>query len=51
MQVPVYKIKDDEGKDMFIAQFEYDEGYYIISSSISKEKFTKILQNIEIKKN
>lgn len=50
MQVPVYKIKDDEGKDMFIAQFEYDEGYYIISSSISKEKFTKILQNIEIKK-
>lgn len=51
MQVPVYKIKDDKGKDMFIAQFEYDEGYYIISSSISKEKFTKILQNIEIKKN
>lgn len=50
MQVPVYKIKDDEGKDMFIAQFEYDEGYYIISSSIDKEKFTKILQNIEISK-
>ena len=31
-----------------MAQFEYDDTYYVISSSINREEFTKILQNIEI---
>ncbi len=50
MEIPVYKIVDENNKNMFIAQFEEEEVYYVISSSIDKEEFTKILRNIEIKK-
>lgn len=48
MEIPVYKIVDENNKNMFIAQFEEEEVYYVISSSIDKEEFTKILRNIEI---
>lgn len=48
MEIPVYKIVDENNKNMFIAQFEEEEVYYVISSSIDKEEFTKILRNIEV---
>ena len=42
------QIFDDNSENMLMAQFEYDDTYYVISSSINREEFTKILQNIEI---
>ena len=48
IEVPIYKIADDNSENMLMAQFEYDDTYYVISSSINREEFTKILQNIEI---
>ena len=41
-----YQIAESEMKE-YIAQFQYRNSYYVLNSSIEKEKFVKILKNLD----
>ncbi len=50
MEVPIWQLHNWEEGTAFVTQFEYANGFYIITGEIDEETFTKLIQSINFKK-
>ena len=46
LSVQIYEMEHEEGEHSYIAEFEWEDGYYVLTGKIEREAFLKVVQGI-----
>lgn len=46
LPVQIYEMEHEEGEHSYIAEFEWEDGYYVLTGKIEREAFLKVVQGL-----
>lgn len=46
LSVQIYEMEHEEGEHSYIAEFEWEDGYYVLTGKIEREAFLKVVQGL-----